>query len=143
MSAVKAKVVLKGAKAIMGCLALVDTGAAVTVIDKGLAESIGVEYTGRRRSLLSVSGHRVEGEMAIVKEMKVEDEVLDYERVVVLDLASEVKKALRSMNLDDSIIIGLTTVEFAGYVPDTTVGRLRKVETFLFHVEPFFATVEL
>lgn len=129
---VRAAVVLKGYKGSKECIALVDTGAALTVMDRWLADVIGVDYTGRKRTLLSVSGHRIEGEIAIVREMQVEGEVLDYEKVVAVSLPETVKNSLKNLGLDDSIIIGLTTVELANYMPDTSTGKLRKIETFLF-----------
>jgi hypothetical protein len=52
----------------------------MTVIDRSLAEEVGVTYTGRRRSLVSATGHKLEGELAIVRELVVEDEVLDTRR---------------------------------------------------------------
>ncbi len=132
MGIVKARVRLKGMRSSRECVALVDTGAAMTVIDKGLAEEVGVTYTGRKRSLVSATGHKLEGEVAIIRELVVEDEVLDYEKVMVVELSGEVSKVLRDMGVEDSVIIGLTTIELAGLMPDTATGRLKKVETFLF-----------
>jgi hypothetical protein len=37
-------------------------------------------------------------------------------------LAEEVKKTLRGLDVDDSIIVGITTIELAGFIPDTTTG---------------------
>jgi len=132
MGTVRAKVVLKGTKDSEECVALVDTGAAMTVIDSSLAEAIGVTYTGRKRSLISATGHKLEGEIAIVRELIVEGEVLDYEKVLKVEFSEEVRKVLRSLEVEDSLILGLTTVELASFMPDTATGRLRKVETFLF-----------
>jgi predicted aspartyl protease len=111
---------------------LVDTGAAMTVIDRSLAENVGVMCTGRRRSLVSATGHKLEGEVAIVRELVIEDEVLDYEEIMVVELSGGLRKVLREIGVDDSVIIGLTTVELAGLIPDTATGRLKKVEKFLF-----------
>jgi hypothetical protein len=104
----------------------------MTVIDRSLAEEVGVTYTGRRRSLVSATGHKLEGQVAIVRELIVEDEVLDYEKVMVVELSGGLRKVLREMGVDDSVIVGLTTVELAGLMPDAATGRLKKVETFLF-----------
>ena len=123
---------MKGMRGSKDCIALVDTGAAMTVIDRSLAENVGVTYTGRRMSLVSATGHKLEGEVAIVRELVVEDEVLDYEKVMVVELSGDARKVLRELGVDDSVIIGLTTVELAGLMPDTATGRLKKVETFLF-----------
>jgi predicted aspartyl protease len=131
MGIVRTRVSLKGMRSSKDCIALVDTGAAMTVIDRSLAENVGVTYTGRR-SLVSATGHKLEDEVAIVRELVIEDEVLDYEKVMVVELSGYVKKVLREIGVDDSVIIGLTTVELAGLMPDTATGRLKKVETFLF-----------
>jgi predicted aspartyl protease len=132
MSIVRTRVSLKGMRGSKDCIALVGTGAAMTVIDRSLAENVGVTYTGRMRSLVSATGHKLEGEVAIVRELVVEDEVLDYEKVMVVELSGDVRKVLREMGVDDSVIIGLTTVELAGLMPDIATGRLKKVETYLF-----------
>jgi predicted aspartyl protease len=132
MGFVRTRVCLKGMRGSKDCIALVDKGAAMIVIDRSLAENVGVTYTGRRRSLVSATGHKLEGEVAIVRELVVEDEVLDYEKVIVVELSGDVRKVLREIGVDDSVIIGLTTVELAGLMPDTVTGRLKKVETFLF-----------
>jgi predicted aspartyl protease len=132
LGVVRAKVAVKGLKGSREGTALVDTGAAMTVVDREVADAVGVMYTGRRRMLISATGHRLEGEVAIVKELNVEGEVLDYEKVLAVKLGEEVKKTLRKLDVDDSIIVGITTIELAGFIPDTTTGRLRKIETFLF-----------
>lgn len=104
---VKAAVTLTGSESSEKCVALVDTGALMTVIDKGLAEAVGVTFTGRKRSLTSAAGHKLKGEIAIVKELTVENEVLDYEKVLVVKFDGEVRKALRKIGVDESIILGL------------------------------------
>jgi hypothetical protein len=43
----------------------------MSVIDRSLAENVGVTYTGRRSSLVSATGHKLEGEVAIVRELVV------------------------------------------------------------------------
>jgi predicted aspartyl protease len=104
----------------------------MTVVDREVADAVGVTYTGRRRMLMSATGHRLEGEVAIVRELNIEGEVLDYEKVLAVKLAEEVKKTLRKLDVDDSMIIGITTIELAGFIPDTSTGKLRKIETFFF-----------
>jgi predicted aspartyl protease len=132
LGTVRARVVLRGSKGSREGTALVDTGAAMTVVDKDIADAVGVVYTGRGRTLISATGHRLEGEVAVVRELIVEGEVLDYEKVLAVRLNEEVKKALRNLDVDESIIIGITTIELAGLIPDTATGRLRKIEAFLF-----------
>jgi predicted aspartyl protease len=132
LGTVRARVVVTGSKGSREGTALVDTGAVMTVVDRDVADAVGVVYTGRRRALISATGHRLEGEVAVVRELIVEGEVLDYEKVLAVRLNEEVKKALRSLDVDDSIIVGVTTIELAGFIPDTATGRLRKIEAFLF-----------
>jgi predicted aspartyl protease len=129
---VRAKVLLRGSKGSREGTALVGTGAAMTVVDGEVADAVSVMYTGRRRMLISTAGHRLEEEVAIVRELNIEGEVLDYEKVLAVRLSEEVKKALRGLDADDSIIVGITTIELAGFIPDTTTGKLRKIETFFF-----------
>jgi len=123
---VRAKVAVKGLKGFREGTALVDAGAAMTVVDGEVADAVGVTYTGRRRMLMSAAGHRLEGEVAIVRELNIEGEVLDYEKVLAVRLSEEVKKTLRKLDVDDSIIVGITTIELAGFIQDTTTGKLRK-----------------
>ena len=61
-----------------------------------------------------------------------EDEILDYEKVLVVEFNGEVREALRKLDVDDSIILGVTTLELANFIPDIATGKLRKIETFLF-----------
>ncbi|MGQ9469139.1 MAG: aspartyl protease family protein [Nitrososphaerales archaeon] len=129
---VKAEAMLRGFRNFKKCTALVDTGAVMTVIDRKIAEDIGVTYTARRRALTSATWHKLEGEVAIVKEMVIEGEGLDYEKVLIVEFAKEVKEALRKLDVDDSMILGITSVELASFIPDTSTGKLRKIEAFLF-----------
>jgi len=109
----------------------VDGGAAITVIDKKVADFIGVIYTGRRRGLVGITGHKLEGEIGIVREFVIEGEVLNYERVLVVKMNENVKRVLRESGVDDSVVVGITTVESAGMIPDASTGRLRKVQVFI------------
>jgi hypothetical protein len=56
MGFVRTRVSLKGMRGTKDCIALVGAGAAMTVIDRSLAENVGVTYTGRRRLLVSAKG---------------------------------------------------------------------------------------
>lgn len=132
LGVVKANITLKGSRESTACVALVDTGAAMSVVDRELADHVGVTYTGRKRALTSATGHRLEGEIAMVREMLVEGEVLDYATFIAVSFSEEVREALRKLDISDPIILGLTTVELAGFLPDTSTGKLRKIETFLF-----------
>jgi len=110
---------------------LVDTGARMTIVDKSLAERIGVDYTGRKLSLVSVSGHRIEALEALVPEFVLEGEALKYEVVAVAELPKDVREALQRNGLDEYIIIGLLTLERAGMRPNPATRRLERVEIFV------------
>ena len=118
---------MRGPKGLEECVALVDAGAMMTVVDEGLTESIGATYT-ERRSLTSATGHKLEGEVGVAREMTVEDEASGYEKVLVVKLGGEV---LRKLNVSEPIILGITTIELAGFTPDASTGRLRRVEAFI------------
>ena len=66
MTLVRARVYLRGYKRSCSSTALVDTSVRMTLIDKLLAEEIGVEYTGRILSFISISGQPVKAFEAVV-----------------------------------------------------------------------------
>jgi acid stress-induced BolA-like protein IbaG/YrbA len=131
VTVVKASISLRGSKDSYSSIAFVDTGARMTLVDRLLAERIGVVYTGRVLSLISISGHILKALEAVVPELEVEGEVLKYEAIAVSDIPEDVKKVLKESNLDENIVIGLLTIERASMVPDTTAETLRKVESFI------------
>jgi len=129
MVLVKARVRLSGARESYSSTALADTGARMTLIDRSLAERIGVQYTGRTINFVSVSGHVVEALEAVVPELEVEGEALRYEAVAVAEIPEKVKETLRKIGLDDCVIAGILTIERANMMPDTATGTLRRVES--------------
>jgi len=132
MVLVKAKVKLKGLRESYSSTVLADSGARMTLVDRALADRLGVEYTGREISFISISGHSVKALEAIVAEFEVEGEKLKYEPVAISEIPEKVKDALRSNELDENIILGVLTMERGNMVPDTVTGKLRKVESFMF-----------
>jgi predicted aspartyl protease len=108
---VRAKVMLRGFKGCKELTTLVDTGASMTVIDSSLADEVGVEFTGKERALVTASRHKLVGRVAIVKELIIEGESLDYERVLVLSFSEDLKKLLKELDVDQTIILGVTTLE--------------------------------
>jgi len=128
---VKAKVKLSGVKDSYSSIALIDSGARMSLLDKALAEKLGVEYTGREVDFISISGHTVKGLEAILFQIDVEGEVLKYEPVAVAEIPKTVKEALRKSELDENVIVGILTLERANMIPDTTTGTLKKVESFI------------
>ena len=128
---VKARVRVEGSRQRYACVALVDTGARMTLIDEVLADKLGVEYTGRRLDFISVSGHKLSALEAIVRVLEIEDVKLKSEPIAVAEFPDNVKRVLRSNQVDENMIIGLLTLERANLVPDTTTGSLKKTETFV------------
>lgn len=131
MVLVKAKVRLLSEKGTYSSTVLADTGARMSLVDRLLAERIGVEYTGRDINFVSISGHTVKASEAVVSELEVEGELLKYEAIAVADIPKNVKEKLRDAGLDENIIIGVLTLERANMIPDTTTGTLKKVESFI------------
>jgi len=132
VAVVKAAVRLPGSKGSYATSsALVDTRDRMTIVDRGLAEYIGVEYTGRKLSLISVSGHRIEALEALVPEFILEEETLKHEAVAVAEILGEVKETLRRGGLDERVVVGLLTLERAGMMPNAVTGRLERVEIFV------------
>jgi hypothetical protein len=125
----KAKVRSSGVKKSYSSTVLTDTGARMTLVDKSLAERIGVQYTGK--TINFVSDQFVKALEALVSELEVEGEVLKYEAVAVAEIPEKVKEALRKSEIDENIIIGILTIERANMIPDTTTGILRRVESFI------------
>jgi len=129
---VKARVSMSGSRGSYSSIALVDTGARMTLVDRLVAERVGVEYTGRILGFTSISGHIVKAVEAIVPVFEVEGEVLKYEIVAVAGIPENVKRVLSQSGLDENVVVGLLTIKRANMVPDTTTGTLRRVESFLF-----------
>jgi len=128
---VKARVRLSGARGSYSSTALADTSARMTLIDKSLAERVGVQYTGRVIDFVSVSGHVVRALEAVVPEFEIEGELLKYEAVAVAEIPERVKEVLRKSEIDENVMVGVLTIERANMVPDTATGTLRKVESFI------------
>jgi len=128
---VKAGFRVIGSRGSIEGVALVDTGASLTMLDRGVAGDIGVEYVGRRVRVVVADGHEVEGELAIVDKLVVEGEELPYAYVVVLDFPARVRERLEEEGLSDRCIIGLTTLELLQLVPDIATGKLRRTSALL------------
>jgi len=128
---VKAKAIIRGSKGSTELTALVDAGSSMTVVDRGLAEAIGVEYTDRERVIVTASGQKIVGKVAIVKELIVEDGPLKFERVLVMDFSENVEEGLKNLGVSDSMVLGMATPEPADFIPDTTTDKLRRVKLLL------------
>jgi len=128
---VKAGFRVVGSRGSIEGVALVDTGASLTMLDRGAADSVGVRYVGRRVRAVVADGREVEGELAVVDRLAVEGEELPYAYVAVLDFPAKVREKLREEGLSDCCIIGLTTLELLQLTPDAATGRLRKTSALL------------
>lgn len=131
MTVVKADIRLEGSRGSIEGELLVDTGASITVIDLEVAERLGIIHTGRMLTLITSSGHRVEGELAVVRRLIIDGEGLPYGHILTLKIPMEVKEMLRSRGLDSWGIIGLTTIELLNLTPDVATGRLKRAESFM------------
>lgn len=131
LALVRARVRLLSARGGYSSEALVDTGARMSLVDRLLAERVGVEYTGRSINFVSVSGHIVKASEAIIPEFELDGEALKYEAVAVAGMPRGVKEALKDSGLDENLVVGLLTLERAGMIPDTASGRLERVGSFI------------
>lgn len=131
MAIVKAKTIIQGSRGSAEEVALVDTGSTYTLINRKLAQEIGVKFTGRRMKVIVADGHEIIGDLAIIDELIVEDELLPFAHVLVIDFPGELTKRLESLGLSKQIILGLLTIEALGLIPDTAIGRLKKVGALL------------
>lgn len=63
MTIVRANLRLEGTKEHSEGTALIDTGASVTLIDRDVADKVGVTHLRRTLTLTIASGHKMEGEL--------------------------------------------------------------------------------
>lgn len=131
MTIVKANLRLEGTKKQSEGIALIDTGAFVTIIDRDVADKVGVIHLRRILTLTTASGHKMEGELAVINKLIVEGEELPYAHLLILKIPEEVKEMLRSKQLSDWGIIGLTTLDLLNLMPDSTTGKLKKSNSFM------------
>ena len=129
----KAKVKLRGIKTgYPSDVTLADSRARMSLVDSSLAEYIGVEHTGRELNFISISGYTIKASEAVIAELEIEGEILKWAVIAVAKISESVKEALRRNELDENMIIGVLTLERANMIPDTSTGKLKKVESFIF-----------
>ena len=131
---VKANVSVVGAKNSLGGIALVDTGAPITLLDEAIANHIEVRYVGRRLGLVVADGHEVSAELAIVNKLIVEGEELPGAHLAVFRFSDEVKRRLRAHGVMDGCIIGLSALEILGLAANTTTGKVERVGSLLLRI---------
>lgn len=108
-------------------LAIVDTGSLMSVVDEELGEKLQLTYTGRFVKLTTLSGEEVTCREALSITLTLEDEKLISERVTIYRLPSNIKEKLRAMDVHDQVIIGVLTLEAAGFVINPKTGKLEKI----------------
>ncbi|RLE61184.1 MAG: hypothetical protein DRJ32_01675 [Thermoprotei archaeon] len=123
---VSARVVLRGNKGTVELLSFVDYTLAVSVIDRKLADKVGVEYTGKQYKLKG----ELKGEIAIVKSMIIDEVPIHNIRVLVVEFSENSAKALKKLGYSGGIILGLNALEKAGLIPDILSGGLRRLRLF-------------
>jgi len=130
MAIVKATVRVEGPRGFIEGVALVDTGASLTLLDKGIADRVGARPIGRRVRMVVADGHEVIGELAILRKLVVEGEELPGAHVALIDFPEELVRRLRSLGLCGWCVIGLSTLELLGLAPNTAVGRVERIGAF-------------
>ena len=127
MGFAKARFKLMGGRASMEGIAVVDAGSLMSVVDRSAAETLGLTPTGRTVKLTTLSGEEVLCNEVVVKVFELEDERLVSERVAVCELPDNVKGKLKAMGADPRLIIGVVTLEAAGFTVNPLTGKLEKV----------------
>jgi predicted aspartyl protease len=122
---VKARLKLYNGEREFSGVVLVDTGASGVIVDESLASELGLKTFGRGK--IATLGATVECRFADVSSVIVEDVEIGPRRVLVCGFPEEVKERLKLMGFSEKVILGVSAIEDAGYVPDTERGVLRKV----------------
>lgn len=126
MGFAKAKFRITGNKKSLEGIALVNSRAWYSVIDQGLAEYLGVKYTGLVVLLTSFSGHKVKCNEAIVNSITIEEKTAPYELVAICKISNQVKELLKKHEVEERVIIGVHTLERLGYTIDVVTHKLVK-----------------
>lgn len=127
MGFTRAKFRVSGDKDCIEGAAIVDTGSSMSIIDEKSAERLGLRRTERTIKLTTLSGEEVACDEMLVNVFEVEGERLVSERVAVCDLPGGVTEKLRAMGAHPHIIIGVVTLEAAGFAVNPLTGKLEKV----------------
>lgn len=126
MGYAKAKIKLKTQSKEIEEYALVDSGSSFTIIDKEFAKQLNIKYTGRKIPITSISGNVIFCNEGILDSIIIEDELIIQEVVDICRIPENVKELLKRIEVLETIVIGLHTIERIGYVIDTVTHRLIK-----------------
>jgi len=122
---VRARVELCNGDCVFSGVVLVDTGATGVMIDESVAERLGLETFGE--GVIVTLGSAVECRFADVSSVAVEDADIGPRRVAVCRFPEMVKEGLKALSFSEGVVLGVSAVEDAGYVPDAREGVLRRV----------------
>ncbi|MHA1593164.1 MAG: aspartyl protease family protein [Candidatus Baldrarchaeia archaeon] len=131
MVLVRASVGFEGFKGKISGVALVDTGSALTLLDRSIADRIGTRTIGRRVKIIVADGHEIFADLAIVNKVVVEGEELPGAHVGLMDFPEKLAKRLRELNLSEWCVIGMSTLEILGLFPNTLTGKVEKGSALL------------
>ena len=118
------RVKLKGINNEIEGYVIVDTGSIYTIIDKNLANFLGVEYYGTKLKVLTLRCE-IEGELASIKFLEIEGRVIGSVNVVVTKIPEELKKILKVQGFRDDVILSASDAK--GFVIDLNERRLKWV----------------
>lgn len=122
---VKARVKVYGEAGMLSDTALVDMGATGIIADESIVEELGLRVFGRVR--VATLGMAIECHLADVKNVVIEDTEIGPRRIAVCRFPREVRERLRSLGCSEKMILGVSAIEDAGYIPNTAKGVLERV----------------
>lgn len=105
--------------------ALVDSGATGIIADEAFVGELGLKGFGKAK--VATLGTAIEGYFTDVKNIVVEDVEIGPRRIAVCRFPKEVKERLKSLGCSEKMILGVSAIEDAGYIPNTAKGALEKV----------------
>jgi len=133
---VKAKIRIHSEAGEFDGIALVDTGATGIIADEAFLGELGLRSFGRAE--VATLGRKVECRFTDVKNVAIEDAEIGPRRIVVCRFPNEVKERLKSLDCSEKIILGVSALEDAGYIPNTVKGALDKVGFLALGTSPTF-----
>ena len=122
---VRAGIKVCNGRKISGDVALADTGATGIIIDESVTEELGLKTFGEAE--IVTLGTVVKCNFADVSNVIVEDVEIGPRRLFVCKFPREVKERLKLLGFSERIIVGVSAIEDAGYIPNTKKGVLEKV----------------
>ncbi|KPV64489.1 MAG: hypothetical protein AOA65_0948 [Candidatus Bathyarchaeota archaeon BA1] len=106
-------------------VALADTGATGIIVDESVAEELKLKTFGEAK--IVTLGTVVKCSFADVSNIVIEDAEVGPRRLFVCKFPEKVKGRLKLMGFSEKIILGVSAIEDAGYIPNTKKGILEKV----------------